>query len=89
MLCFEQEGDAKYIFQGVHEQIQYTTAKEPWGADEPRVSKVVLIGRNIDRDEMMASFKACMVDAPTKPTGATQPRKAKSWYEMAAEGVLF
>ena len=62
---------------------------KPWGADEPRVSKVVLIGRNIDRDEMMASFKACMVDAPTKPTGATQPRKAKSWYEMAAEGVLF
>ena len=35
ILAFEEEGDAKFIFQGVHEQIQYTTAKEPWGATAP------------------------------------------------------
>ena len=35
VLAFVEEGDHKFIFQGVHEQIQYTTAVEPWGKDEP------------------------------------------------------
>jgi len=58
VLQFEEEGDAKFIFQGVHEQIQYTTAKEPWG-EGPRVTKVVLIGRNLDREHLMAEWEKC------------------------------
>jgi len=58
VLCFAEEGDAKFIFQGVHEQIQYTTAKEPWGEGE-RVSKVVLIGRNLDHTKLKEEWEKC------------------------------
>ena len=64
VLCFAEEGDAKFIFQGVHEQIQYTTAKEPWGEGE-RVTKVVLIGRNLDAKALADSWEACKA----KPAG--------------------
>ena len=43
VLAFVEEGDAKFIFQGVHEQIQYTTAQVGWQPDEPKISKVVFI----------------------------------------------
>jgi len=59
VMQFEEEGDAKFIFQGVHEQIQYTTAKEPWG-EGPRISKVVLIGRNLDHTKLRAEWEKCI-----------------------------
>jgi len=62
VLCFAEEGDAKFIFQGVHEQIQYTTAKEPWG-EGPRVSKVVLIGRNLDHTKLKEEWEKCKAKA--------------------------
>ena len=63
VMQFAEEGDAKFIFQGVHEQIQYTTAKEPWG-EGPRVSKVVLIGRNLDHEALRAGWAKCISQAP-------------------------
>jgi len=59
VLQFAEEGDAKFIFQGVHEQIQYTTAKEPWG-DGPRVTKVVLIGRGLDHEHLRKEWEKCI-----------------------------
>ena len=53
------EGDTKFIFQGVHDQIQFTPAKEPWGPDEVKLSKVVFIGRNLDKDELTEMFLKC------------------------------
>ncbi len=47
----------------MHEQIQYTTAKEPWGDDENVVCKVVLIGRNLDHDALREGWKLCQVNA--------------------------
>ena len=32
----------------------------PWG-DEERSNKMIFIGKNLDRDELTASFKACLV----------------------------
>jgi len=63
VLAFVEEGDAKFIFQGVHEQIQYTTAAEPWAADEPRISKVVFIGRDLDHDVLRAGWARCQSGA--------------------------
>ena len=63
VLAFVEEGDARFIFQGVHEQIQYTTAVEPWGKDEPKVSKVVFIGRDLDHDALRAGWAKCQSDA--------------------------
>ena len=70
VLAFVEEGDSKFIFQGVHEQIQYTTAVEPWGADEPRVSKVVFIGRDLDHDELRAGWAKCQSGAPKEEKAA-------------------
>ena len=70
VLAFVEEGDSKFIFQGVHEQIQYTTAVEPWGPDEPRVSKVVFIGRDLDHDELRAGWARCQSGAPKEEKAA-------------------
>jgi G3E family GTPase len=32
----------------------------PWG-DEPRISKLIFIGRNLDRAALDAAFRACLV----------------------------
>jgi len=74
MLCFEGEGDKKFIFQGVHEQIQYTEAQVPWQKDEPRVSKVVFIGRELDFPKLKEKFEACAID-PNRP-------KSKSFFGL-------
>lgn len=66
VLCFAQEGDAKYIFQGVHEQIQFEQSQNKWAEGEPRVSKVVFIGRDLDREEIEANFLTCCVHPETQ-----------------------
>mmetsp|Transcript_128 Transcript_128/g.330 ORF Transcript_128/g.330 Transcript_128/m.330 type:complete len:525 (+) Transcript_128:52-1626(+) len=53
------EGDTKFVFQGVHDQIQFTPAKEPWGSNEVKQSKVVFIGRHLDRPTLAAGFALC------------------------------
>ena len=53
------EGDTKFVFQGVHDQIQFTPAKEPWGPNEVKQSKVVFIGRHLDRPTLAAGFALC------------------------------
>jgi len=53
------EGDTKFVFQGVHDQIQFTPAKEPWAPNECKQSKVVFIGRHLDPELLKAGFDAC------------------------------
>jgi len=36
---------------------------EPWGIDEKRSNKLVFIGKNLDKDDLEASFAACL-DTP-------------------------
>lgn len=33
----------------------------PWGPGERRLNRLVFIGRNLDRESLNASFKACLV----------------------------
>jgi hypothetical protein len=33
---------------------------KPWGKDEPRVNKLVLIGRNLDRASLLDGFRKCL-----------------------------
>jgi len=60
VLAFKEEGDAKFVFQGVHEQIQYTQAIEPWKEGEPRISKCVFIGRELDHDVLREGWARCI-----------------------------
>ena len=61
VLCFAGQGDAKFVFQGVHEQIHFGPSNATWGKDEPRINKMVFIGRKLDRDALEAGFRACLV----------------------------
>ncbi len=49
----------RFVVQGVHMLVDgdFTGA---WRADEPRNSKMVFIGRNLDRDALVAGFRTCV-----------------------------
>ncbi len=49
----------RHVFQGVHMQLDAEPSK-PWAAGEPRVNKLVFIGKNLDRDELTNGFKNCL-----------------------------
>ena len=54
------EGEAKrFVFLGIH-MLFDGKPMTPWG-DEERSNKMIFIGKNLDRDELTASFKACLV----------------------------
>ncbi len=36
----------------------------PWAEGEQRINKLVFIGKNLDRQELTNSFKACLVSQP-------------------------
>lgn len=60
LLSFHGQGDVKFVFQGVHEQINFGPADQPWNKDEPRVNKFVFIGKNLDRQELTKSLMECL-----------------------------
>ena len=60
VLAFNGQDD-KFVFQGVHEQINFGPANNPWGEQE-RTSKMVFIGKNLDYDFLKKNLEACMVD---------------------------
>lgn len=61
VLSFHGQGDTKFVFQGVHEQINFGPAQTKWEPDEPRISKIVFIGRNLNKQFLEDSIKACVV----------------------------
>ncbi len=48
----------RVVFQGVHMLFEMADG-EPWGA-APRECRMVFIGRNLDREELLAGISACM-----------------------------
>jgi G3E family GTPase len=53
-------GEARqYVFQGVHMLFDGDQGR-PWRDGEPRTNRLVFIGRNLDRAELEASFRACL-----------------------------
>jgi G3E family GTPase len=49
----------RFVFQGVH-MLFDGKPDRPWRPDEPRVNRMVFIGRNLDRAELESSFAACL-----------------------------
>jgi G3E family GTPase len=60
LLSFHGQADTKFVFQGVHEQINFGPAQKPWAAGEERINKFVFIGKNLNRDELTKSLMACL-----------------------------
>jgi len=53
--------DRRYAFQAVHE-IADGDFIGPWKADAPRESRIVFIGRNLNRPQLRRGFEACQVE---------------------------
>jgi G3E family GTPase len=54
--------DRRIVFQGVHMSMD-TDFDRPWRADELRDSRLVFIGRNLDRRGLRESVGHCEVDS--------------------------
>lgn len=50
--------DKRFVFQAVH-MIKDGDFQRPWRADEARRSKLVFIGRELDRAALEKGFEAC------------------------------
>mmetsp|Transcript_3885 Transcript_3885/g.5685 ORF Transcript_3885/g.5685 Transcript_3885/m.5685 type:complete len:341 (+) Transcript_3885:83-1105(+) len=60
LLSFHGQGDTKFVFQGVHEQINFGPAQTTWGKDEKRMNKFVFIGKKLNRAELTKSLMECL-----------------------------
>jgi G3E family GTPase len=49
----------KFVYQAVH-MIFDGQFDEPWAPGEPRVNKLVFIGKNLDKEELTKNFAACL-----------------------------
>jgi len=57
--------EARHVFQGVHMLMGFSSSEatssiRPWREDEPRVNKLVFIGRRLDRGVLESNFKLCV-----------------------------
>ena len=57
IIAFEDEAD-RYVIQGVH-MIVEGDHQRPWKEDEKRESRLVFIGRDLDREKLERTFLAC------------------------------
>jgi G3E family GTPase len=54
------KGEARrYVFHGVH-MVYDGQLERPWPPSLPRVSRLVFIGRHLDRNELEAGFESCV-----------------------------
>ena len=57
--------EKKFVYQGVHMIVHaiFDDNAAKWGPDEPRVNKMVFIGKNLDKDTLRRGFEGCL-DSP-------------------------
>lgn len=60
VLSFAGQGNTKFVFQGVHENINFGPSSTPWGDDEQRICTMVFIGRNLNREELKSGLSLCL-----------------------------
>ncbi|KPF91584.1 cobalamin biosynthesis protein CobW [Novosphingobium sp. AAP83] len=49
----------RYVVQAVHMLLSGDLQEREWGVDDPRISRLVLIGRNLDPAALESGFMAC------------------------------
>jgi len=58
--------DARHIFQGVHMLMSISSSDQgvgrPWKEGEMRTNRLVFIGRNLNREDIMTNFMACVAN---------------------------
>jgi len=66
-----EHAEAKFVYQAVHMIFNGNFEDEKWAPDEPRSSKLVFIGKNLDHAALKAGFAACAA------TSEAQEKKRK------------
>jgi G3E family GTPase len=66
LLAFQGQGNTKFVFQGVHEQINFGPAKEGWKDGEKKLNKFVFIGKNLNREQLTKDLMECIYKEPTE-----------------------
>ena len=66
LLSFHGQGNIKFVFQGVHEQINFGPASVPWQDNEERLNKFVFIGKNLNKVELTKSLMDCLYKDETE-----------------------
>lgn len=59
VLSIHGQGSTKFVFQGVHESVNFGPAAEDWKEGEPRINKMVFIGRDLDKAALREGFGKC------------------------------
>lgn len=65
VLLFGAHPDVKFVFQGVHEQINFGPSEAGWKEGQPKMTKLVFIGKSLDIPMLQAGLKQCAVDPET------------------------
>lgn len=67
ILCLDGN-DQKTVFQGVHNMWQFGIAQGTQDLKQPgakHLNQMVFIGKNLDKNELTAAFKACLIATKT------------------------
>lgn len=83
VLNIHGQGETKFVFQGVHEQMNFGPALTPWHPDEKRISKLVFIGRNLDKPGLEAGFKGCLFSELPEGWAAFTDDYGRRYYHNA------
>ncbi len=73
ILSFENE-NRRYVFQAVGQQYMHTYGEE-WAGETERVSKIVFIGRKLNRQHLAAGLYGCVASAEKKVAAGTFLRR--------------
>jgi G3E family GTPase len=65
--CMAGRGE-KYVFQGVHDNVQCSPSETEWSEGEPRSTTLVFIGRNLKKEVLQEELqKCCMQEGEEVP----------------------
>jgi len=80
--------EQRYVFQAVHALFEGSPDRA-WRENEPRVSRMVLIGRELDADAFREAFERCLATEGGEDDGAAGEAEegATEGREQAAASV--
>ena len=76
----------RLVFQGVHMIFKWS-ADEIWADGEPKVCKLVIIGKNLDHATLKAGFEACVHAPAVADTKAARARAIEQICTWAREAL--
>ncbi|KXZ42979.1 hypothetical protein GPECTOR_108g174 [Gonium pectorale] len=81
----------KHVFQGVHMLLQFSSSAEgvgrPWKEGERRLSKVVFIGKNLKRQELLEGLQGCLAQSAEEEEEEEEEERAAKKARVEESGA--